>query len=132
MRLSSCVGHHSSENCDSSETGNKSSCHRLLRKPFKYSSFRKVVAFRILVGTEWALLVGSILFPDFEMWSFISARVKKGICRMSADQPLMGNSKDAELRQFRSCRLCFYPSVPCALYIRSQDPDLLYFDHDLL
>ena len=60
---------------------------------FKYSSFRKVVAFRILVGTEWALLVGSILFPDFEMWSFISARVKKGIHRMSADQPSDGKLK---------------------------------------
>ena len=60
---------------------------------FKYSSFRKVVAFRILVGTEWALLVGSILFPDFEMWRFISARVKKGIRRMSADQPSDGKLK---------------------------------------
>ena len=61
--------------------------------PFKYSSFRKVVAFRILVGTECALLVGSILFPDFEIWSFISARVKKGIRRMSADQPSDGKLK---------------------------------------
>ena len=60
---------------------------------FKYSSFRKVVAFRILVGTEWALLVGSSLFPDFEMWRSISARVKKGIRRMSADQPSDGKLK---------------------------------------
>ena len=58
---------------------------------FKYSSSKKVFAFLMLVGTEWALLCESRLFPDFEMCIFISARVNMGIRARLDDQPSEGN-----------------------------------------
>ena len=54
---------------------------------FKYSSSRNVVAFLTVVVTEWVLVLELIFFPDFDICSFISERVKKGILVRLINQP---------------------------------------------
>ena len=44
----------------------------------------------MLVGTECALLCGSMCFPDFVMCIFISAPVNMGIRNRLEDQPSEG------------------------------------------
>lgn len=88
MRLLSCVGHHSSESCDSSVTGNKNSSRRSLQRCSL--SIRRSEKLSL---SEYSLERSGLYLSDQFLFSFISARVKKGIRRMSGDQPSEGKLK---------------------------------------
>ena len=69
---------------------------------FKYSSFKNVVAFFMLVSTEWFLVFGSMFLPDCDICARTSARVNDGIPDKSSDHPLVGYFKEGWLSNFTS------------------------------
>ena len=56
----------------------------------QYSSLKNVVAFFMLVGSEWFLVFGSMFLPDCDTCARTSARVNDGILDKSSDHPSVG------------------------------------------
>ena len=117
-------GHHSSESCDSSVTGNKNNSRRSLSSPLSIRRSEKLSLFEYLSERNGLYLSDQSSFQTLKCGDSFRHGWKRASAVCLQISHLMGNSKESELGRCRGCHLWFYSSVPCALNIRSQDLDL--------